>query len=56
MSDKKDPESDIFGFDPLEITWRCLACGHLWHRSEGVPDVCAECSAPKTEFILIEED
>ncbi len=41
----------------LTIMWRCLKCGHMWpNREEPVPERCANCGAPKTEFLLVEED
>lgn len=41
----------------LTIIWRCLICGYQWPNDGGpLPDVCANCGAPKTEFALIEED
>jgi rubrerythrin len=56
MNDEKQHEKGIFDRHPMELIWKCLSCGHLWHRDEKVPDACEHCGALKTEFVLIEED
>jgi rubrerythrin len=41
----------------LEIMWKCLKCGHLWpNLGAALPEQCTSCGAPKTEFVLLEED
>ncbi len=41
----------------LEIMWKCLVCGHMWpNKGEALPDKCPNCGAPKTEFVLLDED
>lgn len=42
--------------DQVEIVWKCLRCGQLMPRSNKVLDVCPSCGAPKTEFVLLDED
>ncbi len=42
--------------DQVEIIWKCLRCGELMPRTASVPDVCPSCGAPKTEFVLLDED
>lgn len=42
--------------DQVEILWKCLQCGELMPRAIKVPDVCPSCGAPKTEFVLLDED
>lgn len=41
----------------VRLVWRCLECGFVGsldgHR---LPDVCPDCSAPKTEFEYVRED
>ena len=41
----------------LAIMWKCLACGYMWpNKDEPLPEHCVNCGAPKTEFILVDED
>ncbi|MDP2948521.1 MAG: hypothetical protein Q8P22_03165 [Chloroflexota bacterium] len=40
----------------LEILWRCLDCGELWHRDAPLPQVCPSCGAPREHFGLLLED
>lgn len=41
----------------LTIVWRCLVCGNQWpDDGKPLPDKCPNCGAPKTEFVLLEED
>lgn len=42
--------------DEVEILWKCLRCGELMPRGANPPDVCPSCGAPKTEFVLVDED
>jgi rubrerythrin len=42
--------------DQVEIVWKCLRCGQLMPRSNQVLEVCPSCGAPKTEFVLLDED
>ena len=42
--------------DQVEILWKCLRCGELMPRGSKIPDVCPSCGAPKTEFVLLDED
>jgi len=40
----------------LELIWRCLICGYVWHRKEPLLQKCPNCGAPKEEFVLVSED
>jgi rubrerythrin len=40
----------------MEVVWRCMECGNTWHKSEGTPETCPNCGAPKVAFYLVEED
>jgi rubrerythrin len=42
--------------DQVEIVWKCLRCGQLLEKVSKLPDVCPSCGAPKTEFVLLDED
>jgi rubrerythrin len=42
--------------DKTEILWKCLVCGELKQRNEWVLDKCPACSAPKSQFVLVDED
>ena len=42
--------------DQTEILWKCLRCGELMPRGSQPPDFCPSCGAPKTEFVLLDED
>jgi hypothetical protein len=42
--------------DQVEILWKCLRCGQLMPRGSQPPEVCPSCGAPKTEFVLLDED
>jgi rubrerythrin len=42
--------------DQVEILWKCLRCGELIPRGPQPPAVCPACGAPKTEFVLLDED
>ena len=41
-----------------ELLWKCTRCGHQWHRSQtdGLPEKCPSCGAPKPEFVRVAED
>jgi rubrerythrin len=39
-----------------ELLWKCLRCGELMPRKGKVLDSCPSCLAPKTEFVLVDED
>jgi len=54
-SDSSDYRYDA-NQDQVEIIWKCLRCGELMPRASTVPDVCPSCGAPKTEFVLLDED
>jgi rubrerythrin len=60
MPDKPQSGSPEYHYDAnqdeVEIVWKCLKCGELMPRGAGVPDVCPSCGAPKTEFVLLDED
>jgi len=40
----------------MSIVWKCLRCNHHFPAGEALPDSCASCGAPRTEFALVEED
>lgn len=40
----------------MTIVWKCLRCNHHFPAGEALPDACAACGAPRTEFALVEED
>lgn len=41
----------------LAIMWKCLTCGYMWpNNDEPLPERCVSCGAPKTEFVLVDED
>ena len=42
--------------DRTEILWKCLVCGELKQRNEWVLSSCPACGAPKSEFVLVDED
>jgi rubrerythrin len=42
--------------DQVEILWKCLRCGELMPRGSSPPETCPSCGAPKTEFVLLDED
>ena len=42
--------------DQTEILWKCLRCGELMPRGSNPPETCPSCGAPKTEFVLVDED
>lgn len=35
--------------------WRCEVCGYL-HEGEEPPDFCPKCGAPKSKFVLLDEE
>jgi CBS-domain-containing membrane protein len=40
----------------MHLIWKCLDCGELVTRNEGIPSGCPHCGAPSTEFALHTED
>lgn len=40
----------------MHLVWRCLQCGELLTRNDGVPDGCPSCGADSNEFSLYTED
>ncbi len=42
--------------DRTEILWKCLKCGELRGRNEWVLGPCSSCGAPKSQFVLVDED
>ncbi|HEY5038667.1 MAG TPA: hypothetical protein VIJ93_06300 [bacterium] len=42
--------------DQVELLWKCLRCGELMPRRKVIPEICPSCGAPKTEFVLVDED
>ncbi|HEY5039803.1 MAG TPA: hypothetical protein VIJ93_12095 [bacterium] len=42
--------------DQVEILWKYLRFGELMPRGSQPPDKCPSCGAPKTEFVLLDED
>jgi hypothetical protein len=55
-----DPPKDHYGYDAItdktEILWKCLKCGELKPRNRWVLGDCPACLAPKSEFVLVDED
>lgn len=39
-----------------ELVWRCSSCGYLRLRSQGLPESCPDCGAPREDFYLVTED
>jgi hypothetical protein len=39
-----------------EIMWKCLDCGELKPRTRWVLGPCPSCGAPKSQFVLVDED
>ena len=42
--------------DNTEILWKCLVCGELKARNKWVLSPCPACGAPKSQFVLVDED
>ncbi len=42
--------------DQTELLWKCLRCGELKPRNKWVLGPCPSCGAPKSEFVLVDED
>jgi len=42
--------------DRTEILWKCLVCGELKPRYQWIPGDCPSCGAPKSQFVLVDED
>jgi rubrerythrin len=42
--------------DETEILWKCLRCGELKQRNKWVLSSCPACGAPKSQFVLVDED
>jgi hypothetical protein len=60
-TDCYDPESDVVA--PLslrashtQLLWVCGDCGHHYPRSQGCPDGCDACGAPREHFYAPVED
>jgi hypothetical protein len=55
-----DPPKDYYGYDAVtdqtEILWKCLICGELKPRNRWILRDCPACLAPKSEFVLVDED
>ena len=55
-----EPPPDNYKYDAntdkVEILWKCLRCGELMPRKEGIHEKCPNCGAPKEEFVLVDED
>jgi hypothetical protein len=43
-------------FERTELLWKCLACGELKPRNRWVLGDCLACGAPKSQFVLVDED
>ncbi|WP_158058540.1 DUF7130 family rubredoxin-like protein [Halorussus halophilus] len=43
-------------FGEAELMWRCTQCGEMGEIDEGIPDVCPNCDAPKTDLMYWTED
>lgn len=41
---------------PMELIYKCTACGLLQPREQPLPARCPECGAPKEYFMLVTED
>ena len=42
--------------EQTEILWKCLRCGELKQRNRWVLSSCPSCGAPKSQFVLVDED
>jgi hypothetical protein len=42
--------------DQTEILWKCLKCGELKQRNKWSLGPCPACGAPRSEFVLVDED
>jgi rubrerythrin len=42
--------------DQREILWKCLVCGELKQRNGWGLGPCPSCSAPQSQFVLVDED
>ena len=42
--------------DETEILWKCLRCGKVKLRNKWVLSSCHSCGAPKSQFVLVDED
>ena len=42
--------------DQTELLWKCLRCGELKPRNKWVLGPCPSCGAPKSQFVLVDED
>jgi len=42
--------------DRTEIMWKCLQCGELKPRNGWTLSACPSCGAPKSQFVLVDED
>lgn len=40
----------------LELVWKCTRCGAILPRSHQQPESCPDCSAPREDLVLHEED
>jgi len=56
MNSVKDNYSYNANIDQTEILWKCLVCGQLEPRNEWVLGQCPSCGAPKSQFVLVDED
>jgi rubrerythrin len=59
FSDDRPAKGDYFydaTADRTEILWKCLTCGELKQRNHWTPGVCPSCGAPKSQFVLVDED
>ncbi len=54
------PAEANYGYDApadrTEILWKCLECGELKPRTKWVLGPCPSCGAPKSQFVLVDED
>ncbi len=39
-----------------EILWKCLRCGEIKQRNRWILSSCPSCGAPKSQFVLVDED
>jgi len=59
MSDD-EPEPEILPPEvrtaATELVWRCAVCGYQTPRTNGPPDRCPDCGAPREQFYRPTED
>ena len=54
------PVEGVYRYDAdakrTEILWKCLRCGELKPRNKWALSACPSCGAPKSQFVLVDED